>query len=255
MWTKQAKIFEGGLVFNRKISLDSVKKQLWDDLQKSCSNNIIAFISYGNGTDSSYLSLATKHNFLIVTNSLTAEDLARFAPLQKQWAKKYQEFPLFLTVDDLKTSADVFPIEFLNMRDSYTVIGGQDVLKDLDIPLVYLRTQCELSIKGKIIILRQGYVENIANAKSLIANSFPAFFKVFINVLRLLNKQIPDNHDETIKAICQLANTDNKVFLTLNQLPVNKKKFSQKEIDNLFAEYLDGLQTIANFVDRLEVKG
>ena len=240
-------------MFKRKNGLDVVKKQLWFDLQKSCAANTVALISYGASSDSEYLSLASDNNFLIVTNSLTAEDLNAFVPLQRKWGRKYKEYPLFMTIDDLKTSADIFPIEFLNMRDSYTVVGGQDVLKDLEIPLAYLRTQCELSIKGKIIILRQGYVENPANSKALIANSFPAFFKVFLNILRLSNKAIPADHNQIIKEICLLAKTDSEVFITINSLPGTKQKLAKNTADNLFAKYLEGLKAVANYIDRLDV--
>ena len=66
---------------------------------------------------------------------------------------------MFLTRDYVLNSLDVFPIEFSEIKDQYKVIFGDDIFKDVEIPSKDVRLLCEQQVKGKLLHLRQAYVE------------------------------------------------------------------------------------------------
>ncbi|MFC1478146.1 hypothetical protein ACFL57_01645 [Candidatus Margulisiibacteriota bacterium] len=240
-------------MFSKKIDIESIQQNIWNDLQKTASDNIISLVIYGPNQSGQYLSSATENNFLVITQQLAGPDLKQISALQKQWARKYNVYPLFLTKHDILTSADIFPIEFSNIKESYKTVAGEDVFRDIDIPLIHLRTQCEHSIKGKLIILRQGYLEKPEDARSLITNSFPALMLVFKNILKLLGDPVPSDRSEIIKSLCARTNRDENVLNTIADIAYGKTKCSRHECVSHFNNYLDEWQKIADFVDQLNI--
>jgi hypothetical protein len=58
--------------------------------------------------------------------------------------------PLFLTRSDLSSSLDSYPIEFLNMKNRYRLVYGEDVLQKLSFNPLAVRLQIERELKGKL---------------------------------------------------------------------------------------------------------
>ncbi|MFH1428503.1 MAG: hypothetical protein ABIH39_02050 [Candidatus Margulisiibacteriota bacterium] len=239
-------------MFNKNIDTESIGKNIWNDLQKTSGNNILSLIVYGPNQSGQYLNSKTENNILVITQQLTGPDLTSISLLQKQWARKYNVYPLFLTKHDILTSADIFPIEFLNIKESYKIIGGEDIFSNIDIPIIHLRAQCEHSIKGKLIILRQGYLEKPETARELIINSFPALFLVFKNILKLLGDSV-SGRDDVINALCARTNGDKTILNTIADIAYGKTKCGRQECVSHFNNYLAEWQKVADFVDQLDV--
>ena len=199
-----------------------------------------------------YLSTKNDNNFLVVLTSLNQADLKKISTYQNKWANKYKASPLFLTKQDINTSADIFPIEFLDMQNSYNLIWGEDVLKDLQIPQEHLRTQCEYSLKGKIIILRQGYYNNPNQINWLLQNSWNAFLTVFKNILRLSQNTLPINTEETIQSLCKLYQGNHSIYLQVAQHASGQNKLNKPQGQEAFSQYLAELEKLATFVDQLK---
>jgi len=91
----------------------------------------------------------------------------------------------------IESSLDTFPIEFLNFKTSYRLITGEDVLKDLTFEKKFVRLQCERELKGKLLQLRENFLETEGkkkNIEALIRLSLPTFFSIFQAVLFLNGK-------------------------------------------------------------------
>src|SRR5437667_194921 len=77
-----------------------------------------------------------------------------------KWGRKHRiSTPLFMTKEYVLHSTDVFPIEFTEIKERHRIIFGEDIFKDLDIPFKDMRLLCEQQIKGKLLHLRQAYLE------------------------------------------------------------------------------------------------
>src|SRR5207244_31537 len=71
------------------------------------------------------------------------------------WRKKKYHPPLVLTPQELKDTADVFSIEFVDMKQRHRVLYGEDVLRNLDVPVHLHRSQLEYELREKLFLLRQ----------------------------------------------------------------------------------------------------
>ena len=70
-------------------------------------------------------------NFLIVTTEKGIQDPEKFFSLMSKWRKKRIAIPVLLTREDICSSLEVYPIEFLSMKRHYRVVFGEDVLAGL----------------------------------------------------------------------------------------------------------------------------
>jgi len=67
------------------------------------------------------------------------------------WSKQKHRVPLLLSADEMRQSADVFSIEFLDMQRHYRLLWGEDILKTLEIPMRWHRAQVEYELREKTI--------------------------------------------------------------------------------------------------------
>jgi len=91
-----------------------------------------------------------------------------------------------MSAEEMRRSADVFSIEFLDMRRHYRVLWGEDVLKTLDIPMRWHRVQLEYELREKTILLRQQLLMVSGNDTAkwdLLLRSLPAFGTLFRHAL------------------------------------------------------------------------
>jgi hypothetical protein len=162
--------------------------------------------------------------------------------------------PLFLTEGYVETSLDVFPIEYLNFQKNYVLVFGKDILKDLAFDREFIRLQCEREIKGKLLILREAFLETSGKGKSLkglIGQSFSAFVAIFEALLYLRGQDLPDTKREIIKATAAEFDMNGDVFEKLLDVKDEKVKPGDMEIMGLFKDYLREVRKLAKLVDTL----
>ena len=140
------------------------------------------------------------------------------------------------------------------MKESYKLLHGRDVLATLDISHENLRRQCEEQIKGKFIHLRQGYIEAYGDKKALthlIAASIEPFTEVMRNILRLKGKGAPVKKDVIIKEFSKETSLDEAPFM--GALAVRREGLtpSTDALDRLYAAYLAEVGRMAEFIDKM----
>ena len=161
---------------------------------------------------------------------------------------------LSMTKAFIETSLDSYPIEFLNMKNSHILIYGENVLGNLTFQPADLRLQIERELKGKIILLTQGYLETKVSARQvrhLIRNSFTAFVSIFNALLYLKHEKAPQTRRETIREVCNLFLLDAAVFERCSDIREGKDNLADGEIIDTFKKYLQEVEKICSIVDEL----
>ena len=80
----------------------------------------------GRPRPATYVPGTSNYNVLLVVDGLGVAELNALSKPALQWAKAGNRPPLLFTRGQLKASADVFPIELLDMRQSHRVLFGED---------------------------------------------------------------------------------------------------------------------------------
>ena len=233
-------------------------KEIFDEITKDYQGiygkALISIILYGSAASGNYIRKKSDINFLIVLTEEGINQLKKSFKTVEKWHKRKVSIPLFLTKSYISSSLDSFPIEFLNMQNGYQLVFGEEVLKELPFNKNHLRLQCERELKGKLLQLRQVYLESrgkTRNLKFIIKNSLTAFVSIFRALLYLKDKDIPTERKSIISLISQEMGVDEQVFLNLLKVKEGTVKLSTEALNTLFEDYIKEARTLSNTVDQL----
>jgi hypothetical protein len=227
---------------------------LTQDYLKVFANELISLILYGSAAGGSYIRGKSDINLLVV---LTPAGMNKFTDVLdpvKSWKKRHVAVPLIMTRDFIESALDSYPIEFLNMKNSHILIYGENILSELKFNPADLRLQIERELRGKLILLRQGYLEAEGKARQirqLIANSLTAFISIFNALLYFKQGKAPQGRRDTIKEAGKLFTIDEAVFILCADIKEGRDKLSSEEVVDVFRKYLREVDNICNIVDHL----
>ena len=185
------------------------------DYKDVYDGDLISIILYGSAAGKDYRPGKSDINFMIVLSEVGIERLDRAFKIVKKWRKRNVAIPVFLTENYVETSTDVFPIEYLNFKSNYVPVYGKDILKDLSFKPEFIRLQCEREIKGKLLLLRQVYLETSGKGRALkgaISQSIRAFVAIFEALLLVKGLELPKEKLQIIRATAQAFDFDSSVF-------------------------------------------
>jgi hypothetical protein len=114
--------------------------------------------------------------------------------------------------------------------------------------------QIEKELKGKLILLRQGYLEaqgKPRQLKKLISRSFTAFISIFKALLYYKHDAAPRKRRDTIKEIAKVFEIDAEAFLQCADIKEGKNNLSGDDIVRLFTKYIQEVANMCNIVDSL----
>src|SRR6185503_16199208 len=94
-------------------------------------------------------------NVLVVTKDLAVSRLDPIAASVPLSNKPPHIDPLFVTLQQVQRSLDVFPIEWTDLKERHWTLEGVNLFDTLDVPETYLRLQIEQELRGKHLRLLQ----------------------------------------------------------------------------------------------------
>jgi predicted nucleotidyltransferase len=227
---------------------------LTDDYKKIFGKNLVSLILYGSAAGGSYVKGKSDINLLVVLTPESVNNLDSALSLFKRWKKSRVAVPWIMTKRFIENSLDCYPIEFLNMKNSHVLIYGEDVLAPLNFKPEDLRLQIERELKGKLVLLRQGYLESEGDSRQirqLISRSLTAFVSIFNALIYLKRESAPQRRRETIKELAKLFTFDAHIFFTCIDIKEGVDKLSGNEVAGVFQKYLGEVENICNIVDAL----
>jgi predicted nucleotidyltransferase len=228
--------------------------EIVEDLKGIYGEALQSVILYGSGARGEYVAGKSDINFLVVLAENDAGDIEKILPMIPRWKKRAVATPLFMTRTFICSSVDVYPVEFLNMKRHYQVVHGEDVLRDLVFEKRALRLQCERELKGKLMLLRTGFLETAGKAENLqrlMAASITAFLSVFGALLTLKDREVPHGRREIVAAVAGMYGIDAAPFLRCVELREGKKGLSLGELTAVFRSYTAEIQKLIKDVDDL----
>src|ERR1700719_4240861 len=138
-----------------------------EKLRATAGENLTGVILYGRAADGEFHPDYSDYNLLCGVRDTSFASLSKIAGPVELWRKKKHHPPLLLTAKELQDTADVFSIEFSDMKQRYRVLYGEDVLRDLKVPMPLHRSQLEYELREKLFLLRQHILLAGTNEKAL----------------------------------------------------------------------------------------
>ncbi len=217
-------------------------------------NNLITAAVYGSAVTGDYSEKRSDINLILVCEDVDLSTLKKSLKLVAKGIRERIAAPLFFTRRYIETSADVFPIEFLEIKENHLVLYGEDILAGIIVDLKNLRHQCEEQIKGKLVRIRQAYLEvglKKKGVEALLKRSLSSLMPVFKSVIRLRGESPPRRKEDILSKLAEVFSLDAEVFLTIWNDKRNDEIIGGEEPESYLNRYLLQLEALAEAVDKV----
>lgn len=215
-------------------------------------SNIISMAVYGSAVSGNFIPKVSDVNIVMILKELHFKDLKMSLHLVKEAKGNKINAPLFLTEDYIRRSLDVFPVEFLDLKENHLTIYGVDLLSVFQVDTKHLKLFCEEQIKGKLLRVRQAYLEIGLNPKgqeALLKDSLKALIPIFRNLLRLRAKAVPLSNEDILKSLSQEFNVDSTVLIAIWCDHANDDKIAGQAVEMYLEKYINILEQLSVKVD------
>ncbi len=204
-------------------------------IKESLGEKLVTLAEYYTGDEK---------KLLAVCNDLDFDILRRL--------KRIKELPLLFTKEELVRGVDVFPVEFLNIKQNYKILYGEDFLKDIKISKKNLRQQLEFEFRSKLIHLRSEYLLSSGRElENLILSTVPALAPVMGGLVYLKDLHYVDIK-EMFDTVSQGYGMDMGVLKEIYDIKRGKAKF-KKDKEQYIMELIKVLSGTGKIIDELKV--
>ncbi|MGA2695136.1 MAG: hypothetical protein ABSE92_03700 [Terriglobales bacterium] len=223
-------------------------------LSHAAGNNLQSVILYGSAADGEFHREFSNVNLLCVLRDASLPQLVGLADAADSWTRLHHPAPLIMTQDEITRSADVFSIEFMDMKRRYKVLYGEDVLLKLAVPMHLHRAQLEYELREKMILLRQSVLAAARDEKRLweiMLSSLSAFTTLFRHVLIALGESGGLHSREAIRALHSRIAFDTSPFEHLFDIREHRADRKQLDPRQILDNYLHAIQQVTTAVDTM----
>ena len=224
-------------------------------LEEIYGDELKSVVLYGSAAGEDYSKRYSDFNVFCVLSRPTPAMLAKANGAVRKWVKRGNPPPHFFGPEHIERSLDVFPAEFLDMKDRHKVIIGTDPLSGITPDPGNLRRQIESEMKGKLIHLRALYAAGCHKPREiagLMISSFPTFLASFRAALRLMGEAPPKDAREVVELLSTRAGFDPQVFLDIVDVRMGSSILPRgDEALAAFERYLTELEAVTTYIDRL----
>lgn len=223
-----------------------------EQLKKALGDNLKSFIVYGSAATGE-LYKHSDHNTLLIVGIMDIKTLKLISKPVNSWVKKGQPIPLIFTLDSMMASQDIFPVEFLDIKENHIVLSGGDYFKDMSIDPVNLRLEIERELKSQLIRLRQSFTMTNGNStkvKMLLIRSVSTFIALLKGIIRLYGKAAPSKKAEIIAAAPDDLRLNKEIFLRVLSVKEQKSNLKNSEVEEVFSVYMTEIERVADTIDK-----
>lgn len=214
-----------------------------------------AILVYGSAARGEFLEGYSNINVLVVLERITQPVLQRWSGVHKQWAREKIVAPLFLTQTDLQQSSDVFPLEYLDIKECHVLLEGRDPLPELHVNQAHMFVQCRQEACANLLRVRQCYVEGwgrVEAIQTLLPLSLTALLPCLRGLYRLLGRPSNMKSPEVLDELKATLDVDPSVFLEVWRLKRGLSTPGKHELPKLLERYLAGLGQLVDRIDAMK---
>lgn len=236
-------------------SPESIFEEFTQDVQAVYNSDLTSIVLYGSGAKGEYVPKKSDINFLIVLSQKGIENLDKALELIPKWQKRKVAVPLFLSKEYIASALDTFPIEFLDMKNAYKLVYGEDVLKDIEIKNDDLRHQVERELRGKLLHLREGFLSTgneRDDLRAMLAASVSTFVSIFEGLLHLKGEKIPSTKAQIFEKTAELLGLQKNVLVQLINIKNGQWHGSKVQLQDIAKTFIGEIKKLVEIVDKME---
>lgn len=228
--------------------------ELTERLTKTFSDRLVSVVLYGSAVSGEFDERFSDINVLCVLTKVTPRELGDSEAIFRWWRQKGHPAPLLLSEQEVRTSADCFPVEFHDMKERRRTLAGTDLIEALSIDDRYYRAQVEYQLRAKLLRLRQkaaGVLHDRVLLRRLMIDSISTFCVLFRHALSLAGYRPNYARRDIVDELGRRFDIDQSPFLQILAMREGKLDLDSVEPEPLLGAYLTQIQAVIEVVDRL----
>jgi hypothetical protein len=233
--------------------MERLLEEIVEKLRKAHGDTLVSVVLYGSGAVPSGRDARSDYNVLCILKKVTSAELRAAEPVFRWWREMQNPSPLLMSVEEVRTSTDAFPIEFHDIRENHLILWGEDLVSTLSPAPAFYRAHVEHELRAKLLRLRQkagGMLSDPELLLRLMTDSVSTFCVLFRHALWLNGDAPKFSKREVIDAAAVRFGIDTGPFDTLLDLREGRRKAkSVTGVEELFERYLAGISSVISAVD------
>ncbi|MFP4180185.1 MAG: nucleotidyltransferase domain-containing protein [Spirochaetaceae bacterium] len=182
-------------------SLKKIEEDFIPEVKKTFGHSLKAVILYGSAARGTFVYGSSDINLLIIIEEPDPDRIVELGADHAKLIKKHRISLHVLSEGEFIRSADIFPMEYLDIQEAGKILYGESVADKLTITKKHLRHQVEERLRGNINALRQALIASRGSSRllsQLLRESYGTFISPLRGLLRLKNEDLrTKNHPET----------------------------------------------------------
>ncbi len=230
-------------------------KELVAKLDYTYHDRLVSVVLYGSGASGNHNPHFSDLNVLCVLKEIGPKELGEGEPVMRWWREKGHPSPLLMTEEEAHNSADSFPIEFRDMQDHRKVLHGIDVIAHLHVDTKNYRTQVEHELRAKLFRLRQQGAQVLSDPAKLLklcVDSVPTFCTLGRHALLAGGVAVAGGRRDVVHKLRETLGPPPGPFDVLLDLREDKAGVDVGDAVDVFAQYLEFIRRMVEYVDRME---
>jgi predicted nucleotidyltransferase len=229
-----------------------------NDVKALFAEQLEGVLLYGSAVRGEFLPGRSNLNLLLLVSSYDQALLKGYSTIHSRWSKEQIVAPMFLTEEELRSSASVFPLECLEIQEQHRVLGGRDPFVGFYIEAHRLAAEVQQGFMAAVLRLRQRYVEGNATEEAaliLLPLSITSLLPLLRGIQRMQGRVVKFQSEELIKDTEEQLKLDLRGLHDALLLKRGQITPGPKEVPRLFERYLQTVTALANSVVGLVREG
>ncbi len=233
--------------------MEGILNDFTERMKKIFGDDLVSVILYGSAADPDETH-PKDINLMVVARNVEPKHLTEYRNIAPKYIKKGIRNPLLLAEEFLKNSADVFPMEYIDILKRRRVLHGADPFDTIEVDPKNLRHQIEFELKGKLLLLKKIFLSTFNDRNLTIPlNESISSILALVRGLLILMGESPTGDPK--KDLAAIEEKTGKKFDAIKEVrELRKKDLKTKEPVKLYLRYLEEVKALCTVADELEEK-
>lgn len=233
-----------------KLTPDALIDKMSAWLDKIYGPRLQSLLVYGSAAGGNHHGRHSDINLLAVLDRIDTGTLDQAGEALRWWMDQGNPPLVMLSAAEVRDSADVFAIEFLDIRHNHRLLRGADLIAAAPFDPRLHRLQVEHDLRAQLLRLRARYLLVRGNARELerlLLHSFSTFLTLFRHALVAVGQPLRVEKAQVLDAAAARFELAPEPFRAILEARRSGDRLAQGELESLrtlFAAYLDGIQRV-----------
>jgi predicted nucleotidyltransferase len=227
-------------------------EELVRQLQLAYGEGLRSVVLFGSAVAGEHNPKKSDYNVLVIVDSLPLARLRAVAAVSRAWAEDGNPPPMTFTLNEWKSSSDIFPMEYADILERHRVLYGDPPFDGIKVSPADLRLQVEQQTMGKLLQLRQATMGAGGDSKrqlDVLEKSLSTLMVIFRGIARLVGQVPSQDYEELTQSLARRAGFAADPFVRVIRHARGTEKISREGAAGILEGYLAAMERLVAYLN------